>query len=60
MLVVKILKSGHVPNHVAFIMDGNRRYANKCNVNSLGGHTKGYLFVTRIKMKYNFNHTFNL
>ncbi|KAK0089615.1 hypothetical protein PV325_006325 [Microctonus aethiopoides] len=42
MLFVKILKSGHVPNHVAFIMDGNRRYANKCNVNSLGGHTKGF------------------
>ncbi|XP_057332249.1 dehydrodolichyl diphosphate synthase complex subunit DHDDS [Microplitis mediator] len=40
---VKVIKSGHVPRHVAFIMDGNRRYASKKNYNSfIQGHTEGF------------------
>ena len=42
-LAVKIVKSGQIPRHVAFIMDGNRRYANKKNVEKVEGHTKGYI-----------------
>jgi ditrans,polycis-polyprenyl diphosphate synthase len=41
-LAIKILKTGHVPKHVAIIMDGNRRYANKARVEQVEGHTKGY------------------
>lgn len=41
LLAVKIVKSGRVPRHVAFIMDGNRRYASKKNVAGLQGHTAG-------------------
>ncbi|XP_015599506.1 dehydrodolichyl diphosphate synthase complex subunit DHDDS [Cephus cinctus] len=41
-LAVKIIKSGGVPKHVAFIMDGNRRYANKKRVEKVEGHTKGF------------------
>ncbi|KAJ3445973.1 dehydrodolichyl diphosphate synthase complex subunit DHDDS [Anaeramoeba flamelloides] len=39
-LLCKIVKSGRIPNHIAFIMDGNRRFATTQN---LSGH-KGHLF----------------
>lgn len=37
-----ILKAGPVPKHVAFIMDGNRRYAKKCQMEHQEGHSKGF------------------
>ncbi|XP_046751782.1 dehydrodolichyl diphosphate synthase complex subunit DHDDS [Diprion similis] len=42
LMAVKVLKTGSVPKHVAFIMDGNRRYANKNRVKKVDGHTKGF------------------
>ena len=35
---VSILKQGKVPNHVAFIMDGNRRYAKNHGEEAWKGH----------------------
>lgn len=40
-LAVRIVSSGQVPRHVAFIMDGNRRYAKKHSVPKIEGHSKG-------------------
>ena len=40
-LAVKIIKTGRIPKHIAFIMDGNRRYAKKERVDGLEGHAKG-------------------
>jgi len=40
-IVVNILKSGPVPNHVAFIMDGNRRYARAKGMETFKGHEAG-------------------
>lgn len=42
LFCIKVIKTGRVPQHVAFIMDGNRRYAKKFNVNCTVGHHKGF------------------
>ncbi|KYN31674.1 Dehydrodolichyl diphosphate synthase [Trachymyrmex septentrionalis] len=41
-LVLRVIKTGEIPKHVAFIMDGNRRYAKKQNLTIAEGHLKGY------------------
>lgn len=35
-------QAGPIPKHVAFIMDGNRRYAKKCQVEHQEGHSQGF------------------
>jgi ditrans,polycis-polyprenyl diphosphate synthase len=41
-IICKILKAGAVPNHIGFIMDGNRRYAkNRKLKSSHEGHVEG-------------------
>uniref|UniRef100_A0AAR5PCB2 Alkyl transferase n=2 Tax=Dendroctonus ponderosae TaxID=77166 RepID=A0AAR5PCB2_DENPD len=39
---INVLKSGPIPKHIAFIMDGNRRYAKKHQVEKVDGHSKGF------------------
>lgn len=42
-LALRVLKVGKVPRHVAFIMDGNRRYAKKFHLKSVTeGHVHGF------------------
>lgn len=40
-LILEVLKTGHVPKHVAFIMDGNRRYAKNKGLALAKGHSAG-------------------
>mmetsp|Transcript_65718 Transcript_65718/g.161806 ORF Transcript_65718/g.161806 Transcript_65718/m.161806 type:complete len:440 (+) Transcript_65718:251-1570(+) len=42
MLVSSVLRCGPIPIHVAFIMDGNRRWAEKRNLDRKAGHTFGF------------------
>ncbi|XP_050362929.1 dehydrodolichyl diphosphate synthase complex subunit DHDDS [Nymphalis io] len=42
LFCIKVIKNGRIPQHLAFIMDGNRRYAKKLSVDSSAGHVKGF------------------
>lgn len=42
-LAMNIIKNGlPLPNHVAFVMDGNRRYASSQQIKKIEGHSKGF------------------
>lgn len=47
-IVMDVLKCGEIPKHVAFIMDGNRRYAYKHNMNRAAGHKQGFFTLTKV------------
>lgn len=46
--IMKVLKCGAVPKHVAFIMDGNRRFAKEQHREKLYGHLKGFDTLTEV------------
>ena len=39
---IKLLRSGSIPKHVAFIMDGNRRFAKMHKLEKIQGHSQGF------------------
>ena len=41
-LCANVLKTGPIPKHVAFIMDGNRRFAKKNSIDRAHGHLMGF------------------
>lgn len=43
-----VLRRGQIPRHVAFIMDGNRRYANKSNIDRYDGHKQGFNTLAKV------------
>lgn len=46
---IRILKMNRIPQHIAFIMDGNRRYARSNHLESVvKGHSKGFDQLTRV------------
>ena len=48
-LAINVLKAGQMPKHVAFIMDGNRRYASKNHLESpVVGHVHGFNKLTKV------------
>ncbi|KAI0077916.1 Di-trans-poly-cis-decaprenylcistransferase [Panus rudis PR-1116 ss-1] len=47
-LLLNIVSAGPIPNHVAFIMDGNRRYARRNRKEVKVGHAEGYVALRRI------------
>ncbi|CAA2966923.1 dehydrodolichyl diphosphate synthase 6-like [Olea europaea subsp. europaea] len=46
-----VLSTGPIPNHIAFILDGNRRYAKKQKLKEGMGHRAGFLALMSL-MKY--------
>ncbi|TQS33987.1 hypothetical protein Golomagni_05649 [Golovinomyces magnicellulatus] len=47
-LLIGALKQGQVPQHVAFEMDGNRRYARNNRMETVEGHHRGFEALARI------------
>ncbi|KAJ6789771.1 hypothetical protein PWT90_06476 [Aphanocladium album] len=47
-LLIGALKQGPVPQHVAFEMDGNRRYARTHRMETVEGHHRGFEALARI------------
>lgn len=47
-LCYKVMRTGKIPGHVAFIMDGNRRYAKKEAISRKEGHSKGFDKLTEV------------
>ncbi|KAF8641724.1 hypothetical protein AX16_009843 [Volvariella volvacea WC 439] len=46
--LLAVLASGPIPQHVAFVMDGNRRYARMRNQLVQEGHSAGFLALQRV------------
>ena len=46
--LLKILAAGPIPNHVAFVMDGNRRYARINHKEVQQGHSEGFIALRRV------------
>ncbi|KAK5015854.1 cis-prenyltransferase [Cryomyces antarcticus] len=47
-LLIGALRLGPVPQHVAFVMDGNRRYARNHQIETVEGHNLGFEALARI------------
>jgi ditrans,polycis-polyprenyl diphosphate synthase len=46
-----VVKAGPIPQHVAFIMDGNRRYAHDKGVKVIQGHVDGFVALRRVRAR---------
>lgn len=51
-----VVQNGPVPEHIAFIMDGNRRYAKKHNMKTLMGHYCGVEALENVKAPFSVLH----
>ena len=47
-LLIGALKQGPIPQHVAFVMDGNRRFAKKHRIETVEGHNLGFEALARV------------
>nr|AGE89403.1 cis-prenyltransferase CPT1 [Taraxacum brevicorniculatum] len=50
-LVFRVIASRPIPEHIAFILDGNRRFARKWNLTEGTGHKTGFLALMSV-LKY--------
>ena len=46
--LLKILAAGPIPKHIAFVMDGNRRYAQMNHKEVQQGHRDGFIALKRV------------
>lgn len=49
-LCLAILKTGPIPKHIAFVMDGNRRYAKVNGLQLKEGHIRGAESLIHVRL----------
>ena len=49
-VLLAVLAAGPVPRHVAFVMDGNRRYARSHHKRVQEGHAEGFIALRRVRL----------
>ena len=47
--IIATFRAGPVPRHVAFVMDGNRRYARSQGKHVFEGHLNGFYALRRVR-----------
>jgi ditrans,polycis-polyprenyl diphosphate synthase len=47
--ILGALRQGPVPQHIAFVMDGNRRYARSLRKEVIEGHSAGFEALARVR-----------
>jgi len=48
-LLIGALRQGPLPRHVAFVMDGNRRFARNHGIETIEGHNFGFEALARVR-----------
>ena len=48
-LLIGALRQGPIPRHIAFVMDGNRRYARSHKIETIEGHNLGFEALARVR-----------
>ena len=51
-LLIGALRQGPIPQHVAFVMDGNRRFARTHGIETLEGHNLGFEALARVSRRF--------
>src|SRR5690606_32234095 len=49
-LLINALRQGPIPQHVAFVMDGNRRFARRSHLETVEGHNLGFEALARVRV----------
>lgn len=47
-LLIGALRQGPIPQHVAFVMDGNRRFAREAGIEKVEGHNLGFEALAKV------------
>jgi ditrans,polycis-polyprenyl diphosphate synthase len=47
-LLIGAVRQGPVPQHVAFVMDGNRRFARSHQIETVEGHNLGFEALAKV------------
>ncbi len=50
-LLIGALRHGPVPQHVAFVMDGNRRFAKNHRIETVEGHNLGFEALAKVSSR---------